>query len=101
MSTKKKPTTPKQHQNSTDATRGEPLAERAQQRRAELATALEKIPPEQIRARNDIELALATVDGLLTGDASHLTDATAADISRWLELNKHLAEQASKAPRRA
>ncbi len=93
MSTQKK-----QRENTTDATRGEPLAERAQQRRAELATALAKMPRDQTRARRDIEQALAAVDGLLAGDPDHLTDATAADISRWLELHKHLAEKPAKTP---
>ncbi len=93
MSTKKKGSAPKQRENTTDATRGEPLAARAQQRRAELATALGKIPEDQTRARRDIEQALAAVDVLLAGDPDHLTDASAADLSRWLELHKHLAEK--------
>ncbi|HEU4732484.1 MAG TPA: hypothetical protein VFT22_31530 [Kofleriaceae bacterium] len=86
------PRAPAHAQNTTDATRGEPLAVRAQKRRAELDAALQKLPPDELRARGDIELALSTVDGLLTGDVEKLSDATASGLSRWLEHTKHLAE---------
>ena len=79
-------------ENSTDATRGEPLAMRAQKRKLELERALEKRPAEDVRARNDINVAVASIDALLTGDVDHLSDATAADLSRLLENSKHLAE---------
>jgi hypothetical protein len=79
-------------ENSTDATRGEPLAMRAQKRKLELALALAKLPADDMRARNDIDAAMASIDGLLTGDVEHLSDATAADLSRLLENIKHLAE---------
>jgi hypothetical protein len=79
-------------ENTTDATRGEPLAVRAQKRRAELDAALQKLPAGDLRARNDIELALTTVDGLLTGDIEKLSDATASQLNRWLEQTKHVAE---------
>ncbi len=78
--------------NSTDATQHAPLAVRARLRRAELAQALEQLPPDEKRVRGDIELALATVDGLLTGDPEHPTDATAAEMNTWLEHTKHVAE---------
>lgn len=83
---------PARVENTTDATRGQPLAARAQQRRAELAAALQKLPADELRARGDIELALTTVDGLLTGDVENLSDATASQLDRWLEHTKHLAE---------
>lgn len=86
-------TVPMHVENSTDATRGEPLAVRAQKRRAELAQALEKLPSDDTRTRNDIEIALGAVDVLLTGDVEHLSSVTAADLSRWLESSKHLAER--------
>jgi hypothetical protein len=35
---------------------------------------------------------MASIDGLLTGDVEHLSDTTAADLSRLLENIKHLAE---------
>ena len=85
-------------ENSTDATRGEPLAMRAQKRKRELELALDKLPAEDLRARNDISIAVASIDGLLTGDVDHLSDATAADLSRLLENSKHLAE-VNPAPR--
>ena len=85
-------TVPMHVENSTDATRGEPLAVRAQKRRAELAQALEKLPSDETRKRSDIEIALGAVDELLTGDVEHLSNVTAADLSRWLESSKHLAE---------
>ena len=59
-------------ENSTDATRGEPLAMRAQKRRLELAKALEGLPADELRARQEIELTMASIDSLLTGDLEHL-----------------------------
>ena len=88
-----KPRAPAHVENSTDATRGEPLALRAQKRRAELEMALEKLPADQLRARSDIELALASVDTMLTGDLETLSDATSVELNRWLENTKHLAEE--------
>jgi hypothetical protein len=79
--------------NSTDATQGEPLAVRVRARQAELAQLLAQTPGDQLTARSDIEIALAHVDDLLTGDVEHLSDATAAALSGWLEANKHLAER--------
>jgi hypothetical protein len=84
--------TPAHVENSTDATRGEPLVLRAQKRKAELEKALEKLPANDLRGRNDLVLALDTVSGLLTGDLENLSDATASALSRWLESSKHLAE---------
>jgi len=78
-------------ENSTDVTRGEPLALRAQKRKAELEVVLQKLPEDELRARNYIELALTSVDAL-TGDLENLSDATASELSRWLEHTKHLAE---------
>ena len=80
-------------ENSTDATRGEPLALRAQKRRLELERALENCPATDVRARNDINVAVASINGLLTGDVDHLPDSTAAELSRLLESSKHLAER--------
>lgn len=88
-----KPARPAKHvENSTDATRGEPLAMRAQKRKLELERALERQPAEDVRARNDINVAVASINTLLTGDVDHLSDATAAELSRLLENSKHLAE---------
>ncbi len=86
--------TPKHVVNSTDATRGEPLALRALKRQSELEAALDKLPAGEQRARNDIEVALAALAGFLTGDLDHMTEATAADLNRVLEGCKHIAEVA-------
>lgn len=79
-------------ENSTDATRGEPLAMRARKRKFELERALEKRPAQDVRARADINLAVGSIDALLTGDVDHLSDATASELNRLLESSKHLAE---------
>jgi len=93
------PRAPARAENTTDATRGEPLAVRAQKRRDELVAALQQLPADKLRARGDIELALTTVDGLLTGDVEKLSDATASGLNTWLEHTKHLAEVAPPARR--
>ena len=92
----KEPRAAKHIENTTDATRGEPLAARAYTRKAELQAALEKLPVDELRARNDIEMALGAVAEMLTGNPDHLADATAASINQWLESTKHLAELAPK-----
>jgi hypothetical protein len=71
----------------------EPLAVRVRARQAELARLLQETPPDERSARVDLQIALAHVDDLLTGDIEHLSDATAAALSGWLEANKHLAER--------
>jgi hypothetical protein len=96
-----RPRAPAHVENTTDATRGEALPVRAQKRKAELVAALQKLPADELRARSDIELALSTVDGLLTGDVEKLSDATASQLNRWLEHTKHLAEVTPPARRSA
>jgi hypothetical protein len=88
----KQPRPVKPVENTTDASRGEPLAMRAQKRKLELEKALEKVPAGDMRSRNDIDVALATINALLTGDVDRLSDTTAAELSRVLENSKHLAE---------
>jgi hypothetical protein len=80
-------------ENSTDATRGEPLGLRAQKRRGELEAALAKLPAESA-ARSDIELVVTSISSLLTGDLDHLADTTASTLSHVLENSKHLVESA-------
>jgi hypothetical protein len=80
-------------ENSTDATRGEPLATRAQKRKVELQAAADKLGAD-VPSRKDIELAIASIDALLLGDAAHLSHATSAELSRLLESSKHLGEDA-------
>jgi hypothetical protein len=92
------PLPPSSVENSTDATRGEPLAIRAQKRKLELELALANLPAADLRARNEIDVALTSIDGLLTGDLEHLSRTTAADLSRLLENIKHLAEVSPISP---
>ena len=80
------------HVNSTDATRGLPLVQRAQIRKAELEAALSKLTKHDVRQRIDIQTALYIVESLLTGDTEHIDDVTSVELNRWLEHNKHLAE---------
>ena len=88
---------PKQVENTTDATSGEPLAIRAKQRKLELEKLLADLPADEQRVRQELRTALTSVKTLLTGDAAHLTTATAAELNRWLESSKHLDEKAAKA----
>jgi len=87
--------------NTTDATQGLPLAVRAEIRRDELRELLGMLPATEERMRSDIEIALASVDMMLTGDVEHLSEATAAEVNRWLEGSKHLGELAVKRRRAA
>ena len=84
-------------ENSTDATRGEPIATRARTRKAELEKAHDLLPTTDLRARADIEMALAEVNQWLAGDVENLSHVTGAELNRWLERTKHLAEVARKA----
>jgi hypothetical protein len=78
--------------NSTDATRGQPLAARVLHRKDELEDALANLGPHDVLLRQAIETALATIYTLMTGDIAHPSDVVAADLNRWLERNKRLAQ---------
>lgn len=80
--------------NSTDATIGQPLVARVQQRQQELATALAAVPDDNGHLHAEITLALDTVHSLLSGDLQNIPAVVAADMNRWLERNKHVAEVA-------
>lgn len=82
--------------NSTDATRGMPLADRVLQRKSELEDALADCGPHDMLLRQAIETALATVYQLMTGDLAHPSDVIARDLNRWLERNKHLAQEITR-----
>lgn len=77
--------------NTTDATRGSSLRVRVEARKQELEQALAKLGPGD-RARVDIEQALSEVSGLLTGDLDRIPRVVAAELSAWLESNKHVDE---------
>lgn len=78
-------------ENSTDVTRGQPLALRALKRKAELQAVLDNLPADELTTRGDIELVIQTLSQLLTGDVDHLAETTAAELNRVLENNKYLA----------
>lgn len=87
-------------ENSTDATRGQPLAARVLARKNELEDALADVYPHEVLLRQAIETALATVYMLMTGDLVHPSDVVARDLNRWLERNKLLAHEITRASRR-
>jgi hypothetical protein len=85
---------PARHINSVDATIGQPIVARVLARKLELEALLAALPEDQLLSRADIDLALGTIESLLTGDLSHVPPVVASRMSRWLESNKHLAEMA-------
>jgi hypothetical protein len=87
-------------QNTTDATRGQPLAARVYRRKDELEDALADIGPRDVLMRQAIETALTTIYALMTGDIVHPSDVVARDLNRWLERNKLLAQDITRAQRR-
>jgi replication fork clamp-binding protein CrfC len=89
-----------QIRNSTDATRGQPLAARVLARKNELEDALADLGPHDTPMRQAIETALATVYSLMTGDLAHPSEVVGRDLSRWLERNKHLAQELTRGRRR-
>jgi hypothetical protein len=78
-------------ENTTDATRGQPLAARVLARKCELEDALADLGPHHTVVRQAIETALAVVYALVTGDLAHPNEVVARDLNTWLERNKHLA----------
>ena len=82
--------------NTTDATRGQPLWARVLARKDELEDALAELGPHDAIERAAIETALATVYLLMTGDLAHPSDVVARDLNRWLERNKHLAQDITR-----
>lgn len=89
-----------QIRNSTDATRGQPLAARVLARKDELEDALANLDPHEVLMRQAVETALATIYALMTGDIAHPSDVVARDLNRWLERNKHLAQDETRVRRR-
>ncbi len=76
--------------NTTDATRGQPLAIRVLSRKDELEDALAELGPHDVPERQAIETALATVYLLMTGDLAHPSEVVARSLARWLEANRHV-----------
>jgi hypothetical protein len=83
-------------ENTTDATRGQPLWMRVLARKDELEDALAELGPHEGLERQSIETALATVYLLMTGDLAHPSDVVARDLNRWLERNKHLGQEITR-----
>jgi len=88
-------------ENSTDATRGQPLAVRVLQRKDELEDALAELGSHDDIERMAIETALATVYQLMTGDLAHPSAVVARDLNQWLERNKYLAQDITRRQRAA
>ncbi len=87
-------------QNSTDATRGQPVGVRVLARKDELEDALANLGQHEGLLRQAIETALATAFALMTGELDHPSDVIARDLNRWLERNKHLAQEITRPQRR-
>jgi hypothetical protein len=77
-------------ENTTDATRGQPLAARVLARKDELEDALADCGCSQVLRRTALQTALATVYALMTGDLVHPPAVIAHALNAWLERNKHL-----------
>jgi hypothetical protein len=78
-------------ENSTDATRGQPLAARVLARKVELEDALADCAPYEELRRAAIETALTGVYSLITCDLAHPPQIIARALNAWLERNKHIA----------
>lgn len=83
-------------ENTVDATRGQPLGARVIARKNELEDALAELGPHDNQERQAIETALATAYLLMTGDLAHPSEVVACDLNRWLERNKHLAQDITR-----
>ena len=88
-------------ENTTDATRGQPLAARVLARKNELEDALAELGPHDTYERQAIESALAAVYSLMTGDLVRPSDVVARQLSAWLERHKYLAEDITRRQRAA
>jgi hypothetical protein len=86
--------------NSTDATRGQPLVLRVLHRKNELEDALADLGRDDVLLRQAIETALTGVYSLITCDLGHPPELIARALSRWLERNKHLAQDITRGNRR-
>jgi hypothetical protein len=86
-------------ENTTDATRGQPLAARVLARKDELEDALAELGPRDATTRHAIETALATVYALMTGDLAHPSEVVARDLNSWLERNKYLGQDITRRQR--
>lgn len=65
-------------------------------RRDELKLALTRIGKDDATTRAAIETALGSLVPMLTGDLTQVPDMVSRDLSRWLELNRHLGVSQEK-----
>ena len=77
-------------ENTTDATRGQPLAARVLARKVELEDELADCGRHEVLRRTALETALSGVYALITGDLAHPPDVIARALNNWLERNKRL-----------
>jgi hypothetical protein len=77
-------------ENTTDATRGQPLAARVLARKDELEDALADCGPHDQLRRTMIECALSAVYALITCDLAHPPQVIAHALNAWLERNKYI-----------
>lgn len=80
------------HENSVDATTGQPIVERVLAHKLALEAKLASLGERERSSRSDIEIALATIGELLTGDLTDVPRVVTSDMNRWLERSKHLAD---------
>jgi hypothetical protein len=77
-------------ENTVDATRGLPLADRVLARKNELEDALADLGPHDLVERDAIEEALHALYFLMPGDLAHPSPNVGRALSEWLERNKHV-----------
>lgn len=78
------------HPNSTDATRGQPLRARIEQRKRELETSASKREPGD-PIRRDIDQALVRLANIAPS-LDQIPYVTGKTLNDWLEASKHLDE---------
>ena len=86
---------PIQNINSVDATIGQPMIDRVLARKLELETLLAALPADDRHVHLEIDQALTSINALLTGDLKQVPPVVVADMNRWLERTKHVAETAN------
>jgi hypothetical protein len=77
-------------ENTVDATRGLPLADRVLARKNELEDALADLGPYDSVERDAIEEALHALYFLMPGDIAHPSPHVGRALSEWLERNKYV-----------
>lgn len=82
--------------NSTDATRGQPLAARVLARKDELEDALADLGRYDHVERLAIIAALSAVYHFVTGDLVHPSEVLGRALNRWLECHKHVGQRVSR-----